>query len=94
MNTHQLQHTTIPPKDHQNRFILSFSPKTSFVSKIFRSVWLKTPISYPIAYCMICHPSVHFSVNHSCSNNGNALLGETVCENGSIKKIITLWNPI
>ena len=37
MNTHQLQHTTIPPKDHQNRFILSFSPKTSFVSKIFRT---------------------------------------------------------
>jgi hypothetical protein len=37
MNTHQLQHTTIPLKDHQNRFILSFSPKTSFVSKIFRT---------------------------------------------------------
>ena len=27
----------IPLKDHQKRFILSFSPKTSFVSKIFRT---------------------------------------------------------
>ena len=37
MNTHQLHHTMIPSKHHQNRFILSFSPKTSFVSKIFRT---------------------------------------------------------
>jgi hypothetical protein len=27
----------IPLKDHQKRFILSFSPKTSFLSKIFRT---------------------------------------------------------
>ena len=37
MNTHQLQHTTITSKYYQKRFILFFSPKTSFVSKIFRT---------------------------------------------------------